>query len=185
MNLRSFIWGSILLAGGCSPSYHGFLLEDASPVPEFPVKKDVVLLYFGYTHCPDVCPVVLSKFRETYQGLPEHVRARTGVVMISIDPMDTPKSVRNYARSFHPDFVGLAPDSAFLERMKVSLGVMHFSGEGGLQEHLAMVFLLHKNRPLLIYPVEFSPEGLARDIQTVLFPLRSKIDAMFKAFPGV
>lgn len=68
------------------------------------------LLFFGFTRCPDVCPLTLSRLAGIYRaaGEPEDVR----VVMVTVDPRhDTPEIVQRYAAGFHPSFVGLSGSS--------------------------------------------------------------------------
>lgn len=65
------------------------------------------LLFFGYTRCPDVCPLTLAKLATTYRSLDEPSDLR--VVMVTVDPEhDTPEVVQRYAAGFHPDFVGFS-----------------------------------------------------------------------------
>jgi protein SCO1/2 len=66
----------------------------------------VVLAFFGFTNCPDVCPLTMGRLARIYRDLgePEDVQ----VVMITVDPEhDTPEVLREYLARFHPDFVGL------------------------------------------------------------------------------
>ena len=67
---------------------------------------ELTLVFFGYTRCPDVCPLTLAQLGRIYQeaDTPDDVN----VVMVSVDPAyDTPAVVGEYVRRFHPDFVGL------------------------------------------------------------------------------
>jgi len=66
----------------------------------------VTLVFFGFTQCPDVCPITMGRLAKIYADLgePEDVR----VVMVTVDPeTDTPEVIARYAAGFHPDFVGL------------------------------------------------------------------------------
>lgn len=67
---------------------------------------ELTLVFFGYTRCPDVCPLTLAQLARVYEGAgePDDVN----VVMVTVDPdFDTPEVVDGYVRRFHPDFVGL------------------------------------------------------------------------------
>lgn len=67
---------------------------------------ELTLVFFGYTRCPDVCPLTLAQLARVYEGAgePDDVN----VVMVTVDPdFDTPEVVGGYVRRFHPDFVGL------------------------------------------------------------------------------
>lgn len=113
----------LALAGGCArraPEHwdltdiRGYLPDlkfnlDSSPNPRLTAtdfRGKVVLLYFGYLHCPDVCPMTMSKLsgvvRELGPGA-EGVR----ILFVSVDPeRDTPEMLRSYAKAFSPEAVG-------------------------------------------------------------------------------
>lgn len=66
----------------------------------------VVLVYFGYTRCPDVCPLTMARLAKIYQdlGAPQDL----AVVMVSVDPQhDTPDVIRRYVEAFDPHFLGM------------------------------------------------------------------------------
>jgi protein SCO1/2 len=72
-----------------------------------------MLMYFGYTHCPDVCPTTLAAMGAAMDRLPPAARARIVPVFITVDPeRDTPSVVGAYARAFGPEFVGLTGSAA-------------------------------------------------------------------------
>ncbi|MDP2139708.1 MAG: SCO family protein [Gammaproteobacteria bacterium] len=67
------------------------------------------LIFFGFTSCPDICPLTLTELNQFYQALPADTYANdTRVVMVSVDPdRDNTQRLADYMSSFHPDFVGL------------------------------------------------------------------------------
>ncbi|MBF0247365.1 MAG: SCO family protein [Alphaproteobacteria bacterium] len=66
------------------------------------------LVYFGYTHCPDICPSSLQIVSDALDLLPEPVVARIAPIMISVDPeRDSPRAMADYVVHFHPALVGL------------------------------------------------------------------------------
>jgi protein SCO1/2 len=66
------------------------------------------LLFFGFTHCPDICPTTLSDLAELKQQLQGTEADETVVVMLSVDPArDTPERLSQYVPYFHPDFLGV------------------------------------------------------------------------------
>jgi protein SCO1/2 len=72
----------------------------------------LVLLYFGYTHCPDACPMALSVIATALKSAPPHDAAG---IFISLDPRrDTPAILHDYTAFFHPDLIGLTADAATL-----------------------------------------------------------------------
>ncbi len=71
-------------------------------------KNKVVVLFFGYTNCADVCPFTLGYLKDMYQGLTEQEQQQVQVVFVSIDPeYDTPEHLHEYVRYFNRDFVGV------------------------------------------------------------------------------
>ncbi len=72
-------------------------------------RGKVVLLYFGYTYCPDVCPTSLSLMAQAIGGLEPAERERVQGIFISVDPArDTAERLKEYAPFFHPAIVGLS-----------------------------------------------------------------------------
>jgi len=173
--------GCALLAvlGGtwCAPRDHGFRVTSTRPLPPLPGARPVTLVYAGYTRCPDVCPLVLARLAEALRRLPAGTRARVGVVMVSVDPRDRPEDVAAYARRFDPSFVGVAPSPAWRRRFEEAVGVLALPGEAGSLEHVATVLLVERGVPRLIYPLEFDPAGLARDVARRLAPWPWRIGA--------
>lgn len=90
-----------------------FTLQDTSDVPfDFAERTEgfVTLLFFGYTHCPDVCPGHMATLAGALENLPEDVTSHIKVVFVSADPArDTPERLREWLDNFSPSFVGLLP----------------------------------------------------------------------------
>lgn len=89
-----------------------FVLTDVSDGEPFHFAEEtegfVTLVFVGYTHCPDVCPVHMANLAAVLPELPGDVSERIRVVFISSDPeRDTPERIRSWLDSFHPSFVGL------------------------------------------------------------------------------
>lgn len=80
-------------------------------------RGNVVLVYFGYTHCPDVCPLTLSRLASIVKGLgPE--AAKVKILFISVDPKrDTPEAVQTYASAFSPRAVGATGTPAEIQTL--------------------------------------------------------------------
>jgi len=139
-------------------------------------KGKVVLMFFGYTHCPDVCPAALQTLAKTMNLLSEEERKRVQVIFISVDPdRDTPEISQKYAEFFSPSFIGLTGTEEELKR--VAKDYMAFyskvKGEskgGYLVDHTAYIYLITPDGVLkLIYPsTKQKPELMAEDIKKLL-----------------
>lgn len=83
------------------------------------------LLYFGYTHCPDVCPTTMADIADAKRKLPAAERERLRVVFVTTDPArDTPARLAAWLGAQDPDFVGLTGDFGAIQTAARSLGVM-------------------------------------------------------------
>jgi protein SCO1 len=85
------------------------------------------LLFFGFTSCPDVCPLTLHELKRFYEDEQNQTyRADTRVVMVSVDPSrDTQEKLAEYMAVFHPDFLGVGGDYAEISQLARQLFVAH------------------------------------------------------------
>ncbi len=84
------------------------LQSDAGPVSLQDLRGKVVPIYFGFTHCPDVCVTSLANIAAALRGMSDAERAQIQPLFISIDPeRDDPARVGEYARYFYPGLIGL------------------------------------------------------------------------------
>jgi protein SCO1/2 len=134
----------------------GFTLSDTSGDPyDFAAETDgrLTLLYFGYTNCPDICPVHLAQIAETLDQYPS-LRAVTDVVFVTVDPnRDTPEVLRGFLDSFSSRFVGLTGTPDEVKAAQVAAGVppatITGDGEDYTVDHAGWV-------------IAYSPDGLSR-----------------------
>ncbi|MDQ8706520.1 SCO family protein [Streptomyces sp. LHD-70] len=94
----------------------------------FDLRKDTegrsVLLFFGYTNCPDVCPTTLSDIALALREQPKEVREKTSVVFVSTDPeRDTPKVLDKWLASFDDSYIGLTGDLNQVKTAAKGLGI--------------------------------------------------------------
>jgi protein SCO1/2 len=85
----------------------------------------VTLLFFGYTHCPDVCPVHMANLGAVLDRLPSEVSNRVKVVFVTTDPArDTPERLRKWLGGFSPYFIGLTGTADQLTRAQIAAGLL-------------------------------------------------------------
>lgn len=87
-------------------------------------RSPVTLVFFGYTHCPDVCGTVLADLAQALRRLAPALRTHVEVLFVTTDPArDTPDAIRRYLDRFDPTFVGLTGTPAEVGRTAAALGV--------------------------------------------------------------
>jgi protein SCO1/2 len=154
----------------------GFELLDASgkrtTLADF--KGKVVVLFFGYTHCPDVCPGTLAELALVKQQLGAD-GDRMQVVFVTLDPeRDRPEILKEYVPAFDPTFVGLYGDADATARtakdFKVYYKKVPGSGSGTYTlDHTAAAFVFDpQGRLRLFASYGQDPEALVHDIKQLL-----------------
>ncbi len=93
------------------------------------IRGKWALLFFGYTHCPDVCPTELYMLAETLRGIEEKSGGNINppqVVFVSVDPeRDRLDRLQQYTAFYHPGFIGVTADQAVIDRLCGSMGVFY------------------------------------------------------------
>ena len=117
-------------------------------------------LFFGYTHCPDVCPTTLSVLNSVAQRL-QDVEADIRFVFVSVDPeRDTPEKLARFVSYFNKNFIGVTGTELQIEQFTRELGIMHMrvaaeeNATGYLVDHTASVLLIDPDGR---YHAVFSP----------------------------
>jgi protein SCO1/2 len=174
-------------------TFRGSLIDPPLPAADFTLidaqgedftlseqKGSLVLVFFGYTTCPDVCPATLGEMKEIRRRLQADSRlARQAetirYVFITVDPQrDTPEQVRKYTAAFDPAFIGLSGSQAELEPVWKSYGVYRAvsdttSAAGYLVDHTARVYLIDQAGNLrLTYPFGTPVDDLLQDVRHLL-----------------
>lgn len=132
------------------------------------------LLFFGYTHCPDVCPVTLSVLKNAVALMEDAGVDPPQVVFVSVDPKrDTAEHLAAYVSYFNPRFVGVTGSDTELKAFARQLGVLYVLNEADadgnyLVDHTAGVFLLDpRARLVALFQAPQSAEAMARDIPRI------------------
>ena len=168
-------------------TYQGSLIDPPAPAPDFELldqngqpyrlsdqEGKVVLVFFGYTHCPDVCPVTLTDFKRIKARLGDQSQ-EVAFLFITADPeRDTPEQLKRYLSNFDSDFVGLTQKRSLLEPVWSDYGVFQAKVETGdpdnyLVDHSARTYTIDKNGDLrLTYLFGTSSEVIAEDVVHLL-----------------
>lgn len=134
------------------------------------------VLFFGYTFCPDICPVTLSSVRQAIESLTPELRAKLNVVFVSVDPSrDTPERLSEYVTYFHPDFVGVTGTQDQLARLARGLGIVYARAKRSsddpnyLVDHSASMLLVGPDAKLhAVLSAPHEPALLARNLKAIL-----------------
>ena len=137
-------------------------------------RNKLVLIYFGYTFCPDVCPITLSNLKLTMLDLGEKAED-VQVIFISIDPeRDTFQKLKDYVPYFHPTFIGLTGSEAELASVAKKYQTFYLkqkveSEAGYLMAHSDVVILVDQNgRFRGRYKSKYDLDKLTTDIRWLL-----------------
>ena len=137
-------------------------------------RNKVVLIYFGYTFCPDVCPITLSNLKMLMLSLEEKAED-VQVIFISIDPeRDTYQKLKDYVPYFHPTFIGLTGSEAELASVAKKYQTFYLkqkveSEAGYLMAHTDVVILVDQNgRFRGRYKSKYDLDKLKTDIRWLL-----------------
>lgn len=127
-----------------------FTLESANgPVSLKDYRGKLVLVYFGYTFCPDICPTSLASTAGGLKQLKPEEAARVAMIFISVDPeRDTPPRLKEYAEFFHPSLVGVTGTPENLAEIAKRYGVFYArqkvetAGGGYVVDHSADTYVV-------------------------------------------
>ncbi|OYY93326.1 MAG: hypothetical protein B7Y41_11115 [Hydrogenophilales bacterium 28-61-23] len=155
--------------------------HNGRPVTLDSFKGKVVVLFFGYTHCPDVCPTTLSDMATAMKLLPPAEAARVQVLFASVDPeRDTPETLKAYVPYFHPGFLGLYGTPAQVAQAAREFKIVYRKhvepgATGYLVDHSAGSYVLDWKGDLRLYlPFALPPADIAHDLSVLI---RSSKDA--------
>lgn len=134
-----------------------FTLESAvGPVSLKDYRGKLVLLYFGYTYCPDICPTSLSATSEGLKQLAPDELAQVAMLFVSVDPeRDTPARLKEYAEFFHPRIIGATGSPQNLAEIARRYGVFYArqkvetAGGGYVVDHTSDTYVIGVDGALL------------------------------------
>ncbi len=179
---------ALALASCRSYEFKGTEYPDPQPAPDFALDNvwggsfrlsdyqgQVVLMYFGYTSCPDICPATLAVARKVLIELGEDA-GRVSFLFVTVDPeRDTPGVIANYVSVFHPGIIGLTGTSEQLQGVFDAYGIvaereeLPQSAVGYVMNHTTRTFLVDQaGRLRLSYAYGTPPEDILADVHHLL-----------------
>jgi len=175
----------LILAAGVliatrKPTLHGVVISPAAPATEINLtdsngqpfslssqRGKVVLLYFGYTNCPDDCPATMAKLKLT-MGLLGNLAQNVQVLMVTTDPThDTAAQMKKWMTGFYPTFLGLMGTTDQLQQAYTAYGV---TVENGGDTHTTYLYVIDPKGNLrqTFDGPSMDPQDVADDVQTLM-----------------
>ncbi|MCY4044791.1 MAG: SCO family protein [Cellvibrionales bacterium] len=137
-----------------------FIIENSRPLKTFklnshdgkPFTKESFtghwhLVFFGFTHCPDICPTTLATLKQTWNKLPPNIQKEIKITLVSVDPArDTVEKMKQYVGFFGKDIIGVTGDFMELTELTTSLSVpfkkIMLEGGNYTVDHSAYIYLI-------------------------------------------
>ena len=130
-------------------------------VTERSFRHSKSLVFFGFTHCPDICPTTLSLLNDVYVQLGANAD-EIKIIFITVDPEnDTPDVIQQYLLNFHKDFVGLTGPRAEIEKVVKSYKAYESKSDKGQVMHSDLVYFMDEDGK---YISHFNRENTAAQI---------------------
>lgn len=144
------------------------------PVSLYDYSDKHVVLYFGYTTCPDICPTTLGDLKQAMARLGDQA-AQVQVFFVTVDPeRDTPERMAGYLQFFDPSFVGLTGSQEEIEAIATRFGIFFEKRSGAtaadyLMDHTSTVLVLDPGHRLrLMFPFGLTGEQMANDLRALM-----------------
>jgi protein SCO1/2 len=116
--------GAVLLQTPRKFSEFEFTDHKGQPFGMEQLKDKWSLIFFGFTHCPDICPTTMASAAKMYAGLEDDEKDQLQVILISLDPeRDTTEKLAEYVPYFNPDFIGATGNKYVLLKLATELNV--------------------------------------------------------------
>jgi protein SCO1/2 len=194
MKLKIALTASILLAGLAvgvfffrPHTFHGTVIQSPETSYNFKLtgingdvslsdyRGKLVLIYFGYTFCPDICPATLANIGQALRKMGEDKASEVQTIMISLDPeRDTPQKLAEYVTHFHPSFIGITGTEQQLAEVTSLYGIFYekhleTGATGYLIDHTATLLVIDRDGYLkLVFPFGVTVDEIADDLKYML-----------------
>lgn len=184
--LGAFVMGAFALTAGVMlllpaertrPSSVGGAFElvnqDGKTVTDADFRGKPLLVFFGFTHCPDICPTTLFEVSEVFNRLGKDAE-KVNAIFVTVDPeRDTPEKLKLYLSSFHPQISALSGSEAQIEAIKKVYYVyakrVPLEGGSYTMDHTSVVYLMGKDGKFI------APFNLKRDADAAAADLKRRL----------
>lgn len=167
--------GVVLQSSEPAPAMDGLSYTDGEPVDVAALRGNVVFVYFGYTHCPDVCPLTLATVDSAIETLDSKAAGRVETIMVTVDPdRDNPEALAAYLANFNDRFRGVWGEEADLRSVATQYGVTFdrgtedADGEYAVTHTSSLLVIDPEGALRVIYPFGVGAEELSADLENLL-----------------
>lgn len=166
------------ITGMAVPQNFAFTDHQGKPRKLADFKGKVAIIFFGYTHCPDICPTTMMHLANLMQRLDQSAQARTQVLFITMDPArDTSQQLAIYLRAFDPRFIGLNADTTTLSEITKTFKAYFQPAVAGAADytldHSSALYILDTQGKIRILARQAdNTNALAHDINLLLAQAR-------------
>lgn len=167
-------WGLTNITGHMPDLQFTLTRDDGRTVNQSDFAGKLTLLYFGYTHCPDVCPTTLADLGTAIRKLGPQAD-QVQVLFVSVDPArDSPAVLKSYVNAFGPWFVGMTGSQSQLQALTKRYRVAYRLGKPDAQGnytvyHSSAVFIFDKQgKARLLASLDNIPEQISADLKRLL-----------------
>ena len=132
------------------------------------------LLFFGYTHCPDVCPLTLHQLGQAKKALNESMQDSLNIIMISVDPdRDSKEILHQYVNSFNQKVTGATGRISEIDKLTSQLGIFYMAnkeeGQNYSVSHSAAVVMINRNAEFhAVFSAPHSTENFITDLPKIM-----------------
>ena len=155
-------------------SYDFTLTGGSGDVSLSDFRGKLVLIYFGYTFCPDICPATLGNVNQALKQIGSKAED-IQLIMVSLDPQrDTPEKLEQYVAHFNPTFIGITGTQEQVDTVTSLYGVFYEKKEGSeatsyLIDHTATLMVIDREGYLkLVFPFGVTADEIADDLKYML-----------------
>lgn len=167
-----------LITPGRKISVPELIKDDGQILTQADITDDWHLLFFGYTHCPDICPTTMGVATQAKKLAESSNKPFPQVIFVSVDPeRDTPDMIGDYVRYFDKDFIAVTGDKAMIKALTLQMSVVYMQmpvtddnpDSGYLIDHSSALLLLNPEGKLVAFlNPPHDPATIVKDVQTVI-----------------
>jgi len=167
-------------------TFHGTVIQSPEPSYDFTLtgangdvslsdfRGKLVLIYFGYTFCPDICPATLANVGQALNQIGAKAED-VQLIMVSLDPeRDTPEKLAEFVGHFHPSFIGITGTKEEIDTVASLYGIFYQVNQGSdatkyLIDHTATLLVIDREGYLkLVFPFGVTAQEIADDLKYMI-----------------